>query len=211
MVNARSRRVKRPARNTACRESGFRKARVARTERNPAKSTNDSTHFLRSPVRGGHAQSTRTRETRRVTSLVVLGSYTYLTLWYGSGQSALAMPTPQTARVHVQPRPRQGGSAENWAPTSRARSVSSWATADTRSRKSRSGVGGPRAAPRLSMTRRTVNRALNAKGQVLRASQMHSAIGHGDSQMIPMVGCSSMPDTQMILMGDVLAPSEGEG
>jgi hypothetical protein len=108
-------------------------------------------------------------------------------------------------------RARDKGVLRNWAPTSRARSVSSWATADTRSRKSRSGVGGPRAAPRLSMTRRTVNRALNAKGQVLRASQMHSAIGHGDSQMIPMVGCSSMPDTQMILMGDVLAPSEGEG
>lgn len=183
--------------------------RRAWREPNPSPNRTILTHFLRSPVRGGHAQSTRTRETQRVTSLVVIGSYTYLTLWYGSGQSALAMPAP--LHVFMYSRARDKVVLRNWAPTSRARSVSSWATADTRSRKSRSGVGGPRAAPRLSMTRRTVNRALNAKGQVLRASQMHSAIGHGDSQMIPMVGCSSMPDTQMILMGDVLAPSEGEG
>ena len=149
---------------------------MARTE---PKSTNDSTHFLRSPVRGGHAQSTRTRETRRVTSLVVLGSYTYLTLWCGSGQSALAMPTPQTARQHVfmYSRARDKVVLRNWAPTSRARSVSSWATADTRSRKSRSGVGGPRAAPRLSMTRRTVSQP-RAQCKGAGAAREPNALGH---------------------------------
>ena len=96
----------------ACRESGFRKARVARTE-NPKVNQRFYAFSPESGARWSRAVHTDTRDATRDFASGPRFLYVFNAgLWYGSGQSALAMPTPQTARVHVQPRPRQGGSAK---------------------------------------------------------------------------------------------------